>query len=159
MQPAAGMLQAVLGIGPLRFAAPRTAGLRTAAVPPAGLGTVRTAAALGIEPELELAGQRIAQECTAAEQTEGLAVEPAQTAEPEVLLEEQLVVLLDVQAEQRIAVLLALAAGLLAVQLVQLEPEVQQESAERLEVQLELDQVRLEVPERLELAAPSSEPS
>lgn len=150
MQPAAGMLQAVLGIGPLRFAAPRTvdlrlavpgtAGLRTAAVPPAGLGTVRTAAELGIEPELELAGQRIAQERTAAEQT----AEPA--AE---LPEEQLVVLLDVQAEQRIAVLPALAAGLLAVQLVQLEPEVQQEPAERLEVQLELDQVRLEVPERL----------
>ena len=118
---------------------PGTAGLRTAAVPPAGLGTVRTAAALGIEPELELAGQRIAQERTAAEQT----VESVE------LPEEQLVVLLDVQAEQRIAVLLALAAGLLAVQLGQLESEVQQEPAERLEVQLELDQVRLEVPERL----------
>ena len=129
---------------------PGTVGLRTAVVPPAGLGTVRTAAALGIEPELELAGQRIAQERTAAEQT----VEPVE------LPEEQLVVLLDVQAEQRIAVLLALAAGLLAVQLVQLvQSEVQLEPSERLEVQLELDQVRLEVPGRLELAAPSSEPS
>ena len=129
---------------------PGTVGLRTAVVPPAGLGTVRTAAALGIEPELELASQRIAQERTAAEQT----VEPVE------LPEEQLVVLLDVQAEQRIAVLLALAAGLLAVQLVQLvQSEVQLEPSERLEVQLELDQVRLEVPGRLELAAPSSEPS
>ena len=142
MQPAAGMLQAVLGIGPLRFAAPRTAGLRTAVVPPAGLGTVRTAAALGIEPELELAGQCIAQERTAAEQTVEPAVEPVQTAEP--------VELLDVQAERRIVELQVPAAGLLvAVQQVQLEPEMQQEP----------DQACLEAFERLELAAPSSEPS
>lgn len=137
MQPAAGMLQAVLGIGPLRFAVPRTvdlrlavpgtAGLRTAAVPLAGLGTVRTA----------------------AEQTEGLAVEPAQTAEPEVLL--------DMQAERRIVELQVLAAGLpLAVQQVQLvQSEVQLEP----EMQQEPDQACLEVPGRLELAAPSSEPS
>ena len=132
------MLQAVLDTGPLRFAAPRTvdlrlavpgtAGLRTAAVPPAGLGmaAVHIAAALGIEPELGLAGQCIAQERTAAEQTEALAVGLAQTSEPEALL--------DVQTEQRIAVLQVLAAGLLAVQLVQLvQSEVQQEPAESLE--------------------------
>lgn len=148
MQPAAGMLQAVLGIGPLRFVAPRTAGLRAAAVPPAGRGTVRTAAALGIEPELELAGQRIVQKRTAAEQTAGFAVGLAQTAEP--------VELLNVQAERRIVELQVLAAGLLAVQLVQLvQSEVQLEP----EMQQEPDQACLEASERLELAVPSSEPS